>query len=556
MRKVLVCIYGLAMAALTITGCGGGGGDSYNPPPSTPAKQTVEKYPVSGTLADPDGLTISGTVALSATNAGGAVSLYSDKTGGTLVTSLSVSADGLISFYVADTAVLPVTVKAVATKTGWVSSSTTFSVTASGLSTFTIKMVDASSTTTAGVASGTSSAAAGSAQTATVSTADPTKTSASVVIPATTFTDSANTSLSGTVTTVATSFAPPTITNPVFTDANLNCNPAAVPDDPNCIVATSALESFPGGMADASGYFVTAGFISVSAVDTAGKDAKSSSAPFTIHLDIPAGTYNPITDAAVAVGDSIPVWTYNETEAVWKEEVDAGNNPISGTVQQDANGLFVLHTTNHFSFWNLGWKKAGCSGTLNLTGDAVAMQLILNATPAKGGKLLTAVKPAGDATVNATQIPTGLLDIVLTDPLKKTLATLKKVDWCLAPLQTITMNYTAPVTKKPVPITVKVQESCIQAPTVTRPVPSVITNVKDNNNKILVSTGTTDITGTYIHNLVPQKYFVSAYNRTTLKYDTKPMITVVAATPQTIVFDQPVTCTSSGTSGGSPLYGF
>lgn len=576
MKITSMCAYALvlAMAAFTITGCSSSGGDDA--PAQQIAQLTVEKYPVTGLITDPDGVPVSGTVTLSAVDTNGvAVKLYSDKTGGTQLTTVSVP--GVISFFVADTAALPVTVTAVAKATGRVSSSSRFTITASGTSTFTIKLVDTSSTTTAGVVSaavtGTANSATGLAAplTTTVAATDPSKTSASVAIPtATVLKDSNNVPLSGTVTTTVTTFAPPTETYPVF---DPNIFDLSYYDPEQGIYATdtsSALEIFPGGLGNVQGdagkgYFVTAGFIAVDVTDATGKQAKTSGGTdFTIRMNIPAGTFNPITDTTVAAGDSIPVWTYNETEAKWKAEVDSSNIQITRVVQQDANGLFVTHTTNHFSFWNLGWLVGTtCTATMNLLNDAITMPLTLKATFTKGGGgkggglLLTGFKPAGDASVTATNVPaTKNIDLVLIDSNKKIVASKKNFNWCTI-AKPVSLSYKAPLDKKPVPVTVTVTEYCAQAPTVTRPVPSATTYATKSGSAIPVSTGTTDAAGSFIHNLTAGTYNFFAYNRTTATYSTKSNVQVVVATPQTVAFSTPVQCTVvTGTTGGSAIYGF
>ena len=172
--------------SFTLAGCHGDGGNDPGIAVQPPEQQSVEKYAVSGTISNPSGGMISGNLTLSAIDKNGAtVKLYSDKTGGTQI-RIATAPVGLISFFVDDTATLPVTVKVVAEATGLVSSSATVVIDKAGPSSFAIKMVDPTSTTTAGVTSGKAnvdaSATTGLAAplTTNVSTTDTSKSEATV----------------------------------------------------------------------------------------------------------------------------------------------------------------------------------------------------------------------------------------------------------------------------------------------------------------------------------------------------------------------------------------
>ena len=550
MKTTPVCSYllVLVLAAFTITACSGGGSNSAQQIAALPA----EKYVVSGSITDPAGTPVSGTVTLTATDAAGAaVKLYSDKTGGTELTSVAVDAQGALSFFVAGSAAVPVTVKAVAVSPGLLSSSVTLTIDKAGSSSFTIKLVDTKNNSVAGVFSGATTGAlnTGLTITATPNPLDPasvTKTAGQVILaPNTALTDSTGAALSGPVTATVSTFAPP---------IGYGVDPVA---DEALLSGALGVENFPGSLdhamvAAGNGYFVTAGFVAVDIIDASGKKAKHSDTPFTIHLDIPPGTINPLTDAPLAVGDFIPVWTYSDTDSNWVEERGTNGVQVLEPVKQGAKGLFVEHTTNHFSFWNLGWFFVNhCTATLNLTGDAVLLPLTLKATFSNGaGFLLNGFKPSGDATVTAINVPSGKnLDLVLLDSNNNVVASKKKFNWCAGP---ITLGYTAPPALKPVPVTVKVIEYCVQNPAVTRPVPSVSTFV--TKSLLPISTGTTDLNGSFVHNLIAGTYSIYAFNRTTFVFNAQTNVNVVAATPQTITFKRPVTCRPiSGSTGG---YGF
>jgi hypothetical protein len=586
MKRSHICTYGLTLtvAALGITGCGGGGaGDSA--PVVLPAKQAAENYIVSGVLKETDGFAMPGSVALTATDAAGnPVKLYSDKTGGALITSaVIVGDDGMINFYVDNNALLPVTIKAAGSSSipNHIASSAKFTITKPGSTFFVINIIDMD-VPASGVLPHYENGTMDADDSLTVPF-DMTVSSANVKIPSgTIFQTAGNTNLKGTVKASLTQFASSTTTADLI--------PASVfTHDPNTdlndvILAQSDLENFPGGMNSAlingnSGYFTTAGFVAVEVADANGNQAKKlANGTFDIRMNISADVVNPLTNLPIVVGDIIPIFTYDEKTMTW---IPDG----SRTVQQDAAGLFVVHNTNHFSFWNLGWAVTGatqsCTATINVPAptatapnDAFSMPLNLKATltPVKntGGKrtnvvntLLTGIKPANDGTITLSNVPNQLMDVVMTDTTNKVIYSKSGVNLCTMtpPLSVV---YNAPVSKKSVPVTVKVIEFCSQNPKVTQVVPNTLTTVTTpvNNGKnkppvayVPIASGVTDLTGTYVYQLNPcsssTSYVVSAYDRRSALFvpASAPLI-VVSGKPQTVTISIPVQCKPvSGSSG-------
>lgn len=137
-------------------------------------------------------------------------------------------------------------------------------------------------------------------------------------------------------------------------------------------VDDTALKTFPGdfittsdtGRGAGTGTLVTAGFARISLTDAAGnpitKFASGTSA--LIEMTVPAGITNPETGAVVAMGDSIPVFVFNETTGDWIVEKNADGSVKRTTVERDNSGrLFVKFTTTHLSWFNLDWKGTYCS---------------------------------------------------------------------------------------------------------------------------------------------------------------------------------------------------
>lgn len=593
MKTAKICTYGLALtlATITVAGCGKSGGGG-NDTPQAITKQTEEKYPVSGILKETDGFAMPGTISFIATDVNGnAVKLYSDKTGGTEVTSIKASDDGIVNFFVDSAALLPVTIKASGSTDvpNHIANSTMFTIDKTGATSFTINIVDLD-IPSQGVLPLKENGILGDLDDFLVTPFNMQLASTQVTIPSgTAFQNGAGSNLKGAVKASLTAFASSTATTPIIDpvvfdttiyDPQLEGGTAAV-------LKQSDLENFPGGLNNThakpgDGYFVTAGFVAVNVTDANGIHAKKlANGTFTIRMNIPAGTVNPNTDVPLVAGDTIPIFTYDETNLVWKPEVDASSTPVLETVLKDTvtNELYVLHTTNHFSFWNLGWlvKTLGtnCTATLNLKNDAMLLPLNLKATFTSGNKgknfLLTGFKPANDATITASNVPNQNLDIVLTDALNNVVWSQKSVNWCAA--TPLTASYVAPASKQAVAVTVNVTEFCSQDPTKTQVVPSTLTTVditvpNPNPNgvpktaHIPISVGVTNTAGTFVHKLTPTSgpYSFFAFDRRTATFvpattPTNP-VTVVKATPQTISIKIPVTCkpAPTGSTGGNWIF--
>ncbi len=155
--------------------------------------------------------------------------------------------------------------------------------------------------------------------------------------------------------------------------------------------------------------FISTGFTDVTVRDSVGTVATTLSQPMKIRMDIATGTINPETGNPVAKDEVMRVYTFRAGSGSWEVDKDASNyNGIPGDVlvQQDAKGLFVEFTPNHFSYWNLGAKlgKKYCTQTLTLTGSAALSPLILTASGGTG-TYYSGNKPLGDPTVTIANVP-------------------------------------------------------------------------------------------------------------------------------------------------------
>jgi hypothetical protein len=196
-----------------------------------------------------------------------------------------------------------------------------------------------------------------------------------------------------------------------------------------------ALQAFPGGFAvqitnpeevNVNGIdgaisnnevtFETAGFTAIEIQDESGRTAKQLGAgqSYTLRIDIPAGTNNPQTRLPVQVGDSIPVWSFDNNVGQWQFEG-------TGVVASDVNGFFVEFTSDHFSVWSLAWYYSStCTATINVNregGGAESRSLKTRAKFSTGGGYLVPGQYSGDGTITLFDVPRGRdLDLQFNDP--------------------------------------------------------------------------------------------------------------------------------------------
>jgi hypothetical protein len=180
-----------------------------------------------------------------------------------------------------------------------------------------------------------------------------------------------------------------------------------------------SLESFPGGLiakavtssggSARSGLFTTAGFAEFSLVNQSGTKVKTFSGnTVELSIDIPSGTINKNTGAAVKNGDIIPVWSFNESSATWNYETDGI------ALGPDANGNYkVSFESTHLSWWSLGWLgESVCSegATINLNGNFAS--LTLEIIDLSGNFISSQVVTSGENSVTIQNAPAGVPVIV------------------------------------------------------------------------------------------------------------------------------------------------
>jgi hypothetical protein len=182
-----------------------------------------------------------------------------------------------------------------------------------------------------------------------------------------------------------------------------------------------ALEVFPGGfvvnaanskaMIPENGTFVTAGFAYFSTKNEKGEVAATFDKAVTVDMEIPAGTWNPETNAAIKAGDSVPVYSYAPDDGTWDLE-DTGT-----AVGPNGDGNFTVQfSTKHFSYWNLDWFEGDACYegiAVHVTGEFNSVTLSVHRVD--NGQLVYSgiYVTADDPIVNLINVP-GNLPVAIT----------------------------------------------------------------------------------------------------------------------------------------------
>ncbi len=245
--------------------------------------------------------------------------------------------------------------------------------------------------------------------------------------------------------------------------------------------APEAVESFPGGMSavalavpqeDGSTSaeaidFVSGGFTSIQMTDEEGNVVKEfENSKIEISMILTKDTINPETGNLVAVGDQIPIWSYDEITGTWSyEEI--------GTVEEhttDNNLYVVVYQASHLSYWNLDWHRSPVCTPARIdisdleTGTTTITSLNISGT----GFTKTVFDYNGDGFYDLDNVPKTIpLTLTLSyDGQVRDSQTVKLIDTnCQASLSVGEV-----VTKTPVKVTVK--EQCSDG-TKSKVVPSV-----------------------------------------------------------------------------------
>jgi hypothetical protein len=136
-----------------------------------------------------------------------------------------------------------------------------------------------------------------------------------------------------------------------------------------------AIQNFPGGFSpngvlnvpggggnrsESDVFFVTGGFTSVD-MTVGTTPIRSFNQPIDVTVDVDSLTVNPNTGNPVQVGDSLPIWSYDNSTAKWSYE-------RVGVITRDSSSgkMTVQFPTTHLSWFNLDWYGSRCSSPTRL----------------------------------------------------------------------------------------------------------------------------------------------------------------------------------------------
>ncbi len=255
-------------------------------------------------------------------------------------------------------------------------------------------------------------------------------------------------------------------------------------------IGSQSLQTFPGGLEvdeDENGEplpegeraaFVSGGFTSVQVSDEQGNLAKDFSDPIFIKILMPAGIVNPETGAAIASGDTVPLWSYDTDSGKWTVLKNKSGEVIWGVVgDSDADGVvndpakdaagnfYVSFRSDHLSYFNVDWWLGGenlCTAKIDLV-DAgsgaiinnLNFNILLNRSTGGWNRAYDATNQTGTLTI--ARVPGNV-------PIKVTAALSGGVvgeevfaNLCANGLK---LPVTLPAQEELTPVTVKVQEEC------------------------------------------------------------------------------------------------
>lgn len=146
-------------------------------------------------------------------------------------------------------------------------------------------------------------------------------------------------------------------------------NPDVAPSVLGVVAGTSAAEKT----------FISAGFLSLEVTDEDGNDITQFEGSTGVDIDgdgtleegilvtslVPKTTINPETGELVAIGDIIPVWSYDDQTAKWTYD---GKAKIFESA--NASNWRARFAATHLSYWNLDWMYGMCVDYTNTDSSA------------------------------------------------------------------------------------------------------------------------------------------------------------------------------------------
>ena len=524
-RAALLAVGVLAGAA--VTGCG-----LYPDPPNLTvppdALQSVGTQVVGAVVNAKDSSLITSPVTLRfLTETGGAASFVKDGQGHS-ITSLVVNG-GPISLSIADGTSFPTKLQIAASGQGFFPASTTLVLTGPGTYTLLEKLSSSTNppdgVAVAAPASAGTADSTGTTTTTTVVASSDAPSSVELTVPSgTTVKDANGTPLTGALSVTVASY-----------DSQSRSAMQAMPGSLTHAVVKN-------GSALSTGSIVIGGFSQIFVSDDAGHQAASFSQPMPATLQLPSGTLNPLTGVAVQPGDTVPVWSLNESTGVW-------NNEGTGTVTAGAGGaLLASFNVTHLSGWSVAWVLDAanqCTANITVSGAgnySLAMLAELD------GFFVYGTLDAGTTQFQLDGIPAALPTEIVAYYAGQELGSVQVGANCVAagPL-----NVSIPTSIQPATLDVSVFNVCSNDTSKKTAVPSTAVLASGGAQpNVFGATGGNGTT--HLEGLIAGSVTVYAVNRDPKGAAFAPQTITLKAGANAVEFDNVTTCTVlTGASGGS-----
>lgn len=173
--------------------------------------------------------------------------------------------------------------------------------------------------------------------------------------------------------------------------------------------------SSEGDVSDGEVVFESAGFTAIEVRDENGNVAKTFEKPITVKTKVDGTIVNPDTEELMAVGDRIPIWSFEASTGKWSYDQ-------IGTVQSDGSGgLEVVYDITHLSYYNLDFHYGRkCNTNLTFVNNDGGANPSMNVRLRKvtGGRFngWTRTRPyPGDAVLTLANAPAFAVNMSLTD---------------------------------------------------------------------------------------------------------------------------------------------
>lgn len=170
-----------------------------------------------------------------------------------------------------------------------------------------------------------------------------------------------------------------------------------------------------GEISDGEVVFESAGFTAIEVRDENGNVAKTFEKPITVKTKVDGTIVNPDTGELMAVGDRIPIWSFEASTGKWSYDQ-------IGTVQSDGSGgLEVVYDITHLSYYNLDFhygRKCNTNLTFVNNNGGANPYMSVRLRKVTGGRFngWTRTRPyPGDEQLTLANAPAFAVNMTLTD---------------------------------------------------------------------------------------------------------------------------------------------